>query len=121
MISRTFHAFLDYLSCMALFLAPWAFKFSDASAAMAVAIGAGVVILLSSLCTKYEGGLFRVVPMAVHLNLDILLGLFLISAPWLFSFHEKVLWPHVCFGLLAIVAGLLTVRQSTREPSSLQY
>lgn len=120
MISRTFHACLDYMSCAVLIFAPWAFKFSDSTTAMAVSIGAGVMILLSSLITKYEGGVFRIMPMSVHLNLDIVLGIFLLASPWLFSFRDKVHWPHLIFGVLAIISGFLTVRKSTKQPSAVE-
>ena len=48
LISRTFHAWLDYMSCGVLLAAPWAFKFSDSEAATAVAVGAGLMIFFVS-------------------------------------------------------------------------
>jgi hypothetical protein len=120
MISRTFHAWLDYLSCLVFFFAPWALKFSDSGAATTVSIAAGALVLLMSLFTKYEGGMFRVVPMSAHLTMDVLLGIFLIASPWLFAFKEKVYVPHLIMGILAVLAGLLTVRTSTRKPSGVE-
>ena len=117
-MSRTFHAWLDYLSCMVLLFAPWALKFSDSNAATAVAVGAGAFIFLLSLFTKYEGGLFRILPMSVHLTMDVLLGIFLLVSPWLFSFHDKISWPHMIFGILAILAGVMTTRKSSATPSA---
>lgn len=70
--------------------------------------------------TRYEGGVFRIIPMSMHLNLDVLLGAFLIASPWLFSFHEKVKWPHLFFGVLAVLSGLMTVRKSTNEASAIE-
>ncbi|MGV3545611.1 MAG: SPW repeat domain-containing protein [Pedobacter sp.] len=119
-ISRTFHAWLDYMSCAVLLAAPWALKFSDSEAATAVAIGAGLLILFSSLMTKYEGGVFRMIPMSMHLTLDVLLGIFLIASPWLFAFQDKIQWPHILFGILAIFSGLFTERKSTREASAIE-
>lgn len=119
-MSRTFHAWLDYLSCIVLIFAPWALKFSDSTAGMAVAVGAGIFILLSSLFTKYEGGLLRIIPMSVHLTMDVLLGIFLLVSPWLFSFHDKISWPHMIFGILAILSGLMTTRKSSPKPSSVE-
>ncbi|RZK61793.1 MAG: hypothetical protein EOO95_15935 [Pedobacter sp.] len=121
LMSRTFHAWLDYMSCAVLIFAPWVFKFSDSNAAVAVSIGAGAVILFSSLMTKYEGGVFRIMPMAMHLTLDVLLGIFLLASPWLFSFQDKITWPHFIFGILAILSGILTVRKSTGEPSAVEH
>lgn len=120
LINRTFHAWLDYMSCAVLLAAPWAFKFSDSDAAMAVSVGAGLMIFFVSVMTRYEGGVFRMIPMPMHLTLDILLGIFLIASPWLFSFHDKVKWPHLLLGILAILAGLMTVRKSTNEASAVE-
>jgi len=120
LINRTFHAWLDYLSCAVLLAAPWAFKFSGSNPAIAVSIGAGLFIFFSSIVTKYEGGLFRKMPMSMHLNLDVLLGIFLIASPWVFSFHSKTQWVHVLFGVLAVLSGLLTVRKSTQRSSAIE-
>ncbi len=120
MISRIAHAWLDYLSALVLIFAPWAFKFSNSDEATAVSVGSGFVVLLLSVATKYEGGLYRRVSMSMHLNLDVFLGVFLIASPWLFSFKDKVYLPHLVIGVIAIIAGLFTERQSTTKQSSWQ-
>jgi hypothetical protein len=111
-ISRKFHAVLDYLSAIVLIAAPWLLGFSDSSTATTVAVLAGILILGMSLLTNYEGGVLRTVPMAMHLNMDILLGIVLALSPWIFGFKDEVYLPHVIMGLLALFSGLLTVRTS---------
>lgn len=44
LMSRTLHAWLDYMACAILLAAPWAFKFSESDTAMAVSVGAGLLI-----------------------------------------------------------------------------
>lgn len=111
-ISRKSHAVLDYLSAIILISAPWIFGFSDSSTATRVAVAAGILILGMSLMTNYEGGVLRSIPMAGHLNMDVLLGIVLAISPWLFNFKEEVYLPHLIMGLLAIFSGLMTVRTS---------
>ncbi|HEX8607938.1 MAG TPA: SPW repeat protein [Pedobacter sp.] len=111
-ISRKSHAVLDYLSAILLIAAPWLFGFSDSDTAKTVAVVAGILILGMSLMTNYEGGVLRSVPMAMHLNMDIVLGIVLAISPWLFNFKDDVYLPHLIMGLLAIFSGLMTVRTS---------
>jgi hypothetical protein len=111
-ISRKSHAVLDYLSAIVLIAAPWLFRFSDSNTATTVAVLAGILILVMSLMTNYEGGILRNIPMAMHLNMDILLGIVLALSPWIFGFKDEVYLPHLIMGLLAIFSGALTVRTS---------
>jgi hypothetical protein len=111
-ISRKSHAVLAYLSAIILIAAPWLLGFSDVGTAKTVAVVAGILILAMSLITNYEAGMLRSIPMAMHLNMDILLGIVLALSPWIFGFKDEVYLPHVIMGLFAIVSGLLTVRTS---------
>ena len=114
-ISRKWHAFLDYLSGIVLIGAPWIFDFYFSHRGAAAAVLAGVFILILSIITDYEGGLIRMVPMSMHLNMDILLGILLAVSPWLFGFRYEVYLPHLLMGLLALFAGILTMRRSLSE------
>jgi len=111
-ITRKTHAVLDYLSAIALIVIPWALKFHELELATQIFVGAGILIAIMSALTNYEGGIFRLIPMSVHLNMDILLGLLLIASPWLFGFSDIIYWPHVIAGLYAVLSGILTVRSS---------
>jgi hypothetical protein len=102
------HGMLDYASGLLLIVAPYLFGFADGTAAQYVpqAIGAG--ILLMSLVTDYELSLAKLVPMPVHLGVDVAGGLLLAASPWLFGFADRVYWPHLILGLAEIGAGLMT-------------
>ncbi|WP_256005467.1 SPW repeat domain-containing protein [Pedobacter deserti] len=111
-ISRKFHAVLDYMSGAVLIAAPWLLNFDHSDTGAGVAVFAGILILVMSLMTDYEGGVMRVIPMSGHLNMDVLLGVLLAASPWLLGYASEVFLPHVVMGLLAIGSGLLTVRRS---------
>jgi hypothetical protein len=107
-ISTRTHGVLDYLIGALLIVAPYLLGFADGTAAQWVPqiLGAGAIIY--SLLTNYELGAVRVIPMPVHLILDIGSGVLLAASPWLFGFADRVFWPHLILGLAEIGAGLMT-------------
>jgi uncharacterized membrane protein len=111
-ISRKAHAIIDYVVGVLLIAAPWIFKFSDVPAAKWTAIIVGVMILVMSMVTDYEGGGKKVLSMGTHLTMDVAAGIFLAVSPWLFGFHDDVYLPHLIVGILEIGAGLMTERTS---------
>ena len=104
------HGVLDYLVGLLLIVAPWLFGFADNSAATYVPVVLGIGALLYSVMTRYELGLIRVLPMTVHLAMDIASGVLLAASPWLFGFADRIAWPHVVFGLLEIGVAIMTQR-----------
>jgi len=103
------HGAIDYLWGVALMLSPYALGFSDGLAEHLVAGILGLGAIVYALFTAYELGLVRLLPMRVHLALDVLGGAFLAASPWLFGFAERgVYLPHLLFGLFAIAAGFVT-------------
>ncbi|WP_207425819.1 SPW repeat protein [Pedobacter sp. SYSU D00535] len=111
-ISRKFHAVLDYMAGIILIAAPWILGFADVEAAKWSAVIVGVLILVMSFITDYEGGGKKVLPMSGHLTMDVIAGIFLAASPWLLNFDEQVYLPHLIMGILEIGAGLFTVTQS---------
>jgi hypothetical protein len=110
-IPTRFHAPLDYIVGAVLIAAPWVFQFSDAGAATAVSIVLGAGLILYSLFTNYELGVWKVAPMAVHNLIDIIAGALLAASPWLFGFADEGAnaWvPFVVIGVAAIFLGLTT-------------
>ena len=110
-IPTKLHAPLDYIVGAALIAAPWIFQFSEHTAASAVAIVLGIGLIVYSLFTDYELGVWRTVPMSVHNLFDIAAGAVLAASPWIFGFADESanVWvPHVVVGLAAIGLGLTT-------------
>lgn len=79
----------DYLLAALLIAAPFLFGFSDSGAATAVAIIAGVVVLVMAASTDGPLSLIDAIPIPVHILGDVALGVLLIAAPFLFGFSDE--------------------------------
>ncbi len=109
------HGVLDYLVGIALILAPMIFGFSDVGgAAVFIPRLLGAVLIIYSIFTNYEWGLFKVIGMPYHLMVDFAASAFLVLSPWLFGFHDqkKAAWlPHVVVGVVVILVVLVSQTQ----------
>ncbi len=108
--SRT-HAVIDYMSGVLFIASPWLLGFASHGAAMSLPSIAGVLIIIISLMTDFEYALLPAVSLPLHLNLDLIIGVTLMISPWIFGFTARVMWPHVIFGMVSVVAGLFTEKQ----------
>jgi len=113
-INTRVHGVLDYALGVVLIAAPYLFDFAP-GAQSSVPITLGIALIVYSALTDYELGLFRVIPMNVHLGLDVLGGAILALSPWLFGFSEDVWAPHLILGLIEVGAGLFTETAPRRE------
>jgi hypothetical protein len=113
-IPTRIHGIVDYLVGTLLIVTPFILGFADGSAAQWVPIIAGALTINYSLLTDYERGLARVLPMRLHLYLDMLVGSLVAISPWLFGFADRIWWPHVIVGVMAIAIALTSRVQPTR-------
>jgi SPW repeat len=116
------HGVIDYLWGLALLASPWIFGFADVPAARWTALVFGVGAMLYSALTAYELGLLKILPMPMHLVLDGVGGVVLAASPFLFGFADRVLWPHLLFGLFSVIACFVTrlepmLSTGRREPA----
>jgi SPW repeat len=110
-IPTRYHAPLDYIVGAVLIAAPWIFQFSDTGSATAVSIVLGAGLILYSLVTNYELGVWKLAPMAVHNLIDVVAGALLATSPWLFGYADqgaKAWAPFVVIGVAAVFLGLTT-------------
>jgi len=110
-IPTRLHAPLDYIVGVALIAAPWIFQFSDIAAATALSVVLGIGLIVYSLLTDYELGVWRTFPMSIHNLFDIAAGALLAASPWLLGFADEGAnaWaPFVVVGVAAIFLGLTT-------------
>lgn len=113
-INTKTHGYLDYLMGVFLIIAPWVFNLEGSAPESVLLIAVGVGVILYSLLTDYELGVAGMIPMGVHLALDVLSGILLALSPWLFGFADRVYLPHLILGLLEIGAGTLTITKSRK-------
>jgi len=88
-IPTRFHAPLDYIVGVALIAAPWIFQFSEHTAATVVPIVLGIGLIVYSLFTNYELGIWKVAPMAVHNLIDIAAGALLVLVSGGLLVHDR--------------------------------
>ncbi len=111
-VTSNIHGIFDYLFAALLIAMPWLLGVAQIGGPETlVPITVGVGVILYSLITDYEWGIFPWIPLRVHLIFDILAGGTLIVSVIFFGFYQYVLWfPYVAIGLLGIAAALLTQR-----------
>lgn len=103
------HGAQDHLLAALLLCSPWLLDAEPASAHTLTLVAAGLLLATTSLLTNYECGLLRRIPVPVHSAADLLLGLGLVSAPWLLGFHADGWAAHALCGS-ALLLGALTVQ-----------
>ena len=116
LISRQTHAVMDYGYAALVSASPEMMGFKNEETATALCRTVGGAVLASSLMTRYELGLLRVLPFKAHLAFDVAAGLFTIGAPWLFGFSQNRTARNafLAAGAISVAAGMLT------EPREMQ-
>ncbi|HYF97047.1 MAG TPA: SPW repeat protein [Patescibacteria group bacterium] len=111
-LSPRTHTIIGFVVGIALLLAPNIFGFSDVGgAAVALPRILGIVIILSELSVRGSFSGMGLVPMKLHLGMDVLLGALLGLSPWLFGFsdEEANAWvPHLIVGIMIVGYALVT-------------
>jgi hypothetical protein len=111
------HGGLDYLVAIALILAPNIFQFSGMGGpAVWVPRVLGVVLILYSVLTNYEWGVFKIFAMPYHLVIDFLAALFLAASPFIFFYRDSLnVWlPHLVVGIAVILVVVVSQTQPGR-------
>lgn len=120
-ISSKAHTVIGLIVGVALLFAPSIFGFNDNQAASAVAMWVGIFILLNELITTSPYSPLKLVPMRIHIALDVVTGLFLAASPWIFQFmdgSQNNQWvPHVVVGVMVMGYALLTTTADARKKS----
>lgn len=114
-ISTRVHGMLDYLTGTLLIAAPWLFGFANGGVAQWLPMLLGAATIGMSLLTRYELSVAKLIPLRIHLAIDMANGILLAVSPWLFGFASLIWWPHLLVGLTEIVVPLLTRRDVPSE------
>src|SRR4051794_40564293 len=83
------HAALEPLVAILLIVAPWIFGFDDVSSATAVSVAVGAIMLISGMSTRWRLSLVKLVPLRTHFRMDLVLGVVLIVAPFVFGDSDR--------------------------------
>lgn len=121
-IPTRIHGVLDYSVGTALILVPLIFGFEDTGgAAVIVPVFLGAALILYSLLTEYEWGIFKLIIMPYHLILDASLSLILILSPFLFGYVSEMpnVWAPQLFGGLGV--ALIAVFSQLTAPDTGEY
>jgi uncharacterized membrane protein HdeD (DUF308 family) len=108
------HAAIEPIAAIVLIAAPWIFGFSDVNSAKVISIVIGVIMLLSGAMTRWRFAVVRVIPLRMHFMTDLLLGLVLILAPFIFGFSSN--GAATRFTIIAGVLELMTALATRWEP-----
>lgn len=93
------HGILDYASGSLQIIVPRLLGAGATRLEQSLPTALGVGILGYSTLTDYALGVFRVIPMPVHLRLDVVGAGLLLAAPWLFGFSGKARVAYTAIGL----------------------
>jgi hypothetical protein len=109
-LSLTLHALMEPVLAALLIAAPFLLGFSDQGAPTAVAIIAGVEVLVVAMSTDWRLSLIRAVPIPAHLAIDFALAAILIASPFLFGFSDQGAPTAFCLiiGVLLLLVVLAT-------------
>ena len=109
-ITRTQHGFTDYSYIPTVAAAPSLVGFTDEQTATQLTRVLSGSILVSSLLTRAEWGLLKVLPYKAHLVADTAVGALALSAPWLFGFasNTRARNTFLVMGAFGLMAGLLS-------------
>jgi len=102
------HGYLDYALGFVLLLIPSILQLDSDSLESLIFYILSILILFYSILTDYELGVYKILPMKVHLIVDLVAGIFLLVSPWIFGFYHTIYLPYVILGLIQIGCAILT-------------
>jgi len=105
-VNTRLHGILDYTTAFVLVL-PWIVDYYSKNEDTWKLAAIGGIIFLYSIITDYEFGLIKLLPMKVHLVLDVLIATLLIITPWLFVYNLYTNWA-MFMGIALIVIVILS-------------
>lgn len=114
LLSTKTHGMLDYAAGPLLLSLPRLLNWNQSATRLLT--GAAIGATVYSLLTRYELGVFKVLPMRAHLALDGMSGALLAAAPFFLPEEDETVTAGlVGIGLFEIVAALTTETRSPEE------
>ena len=112
-ITRAMHGIADYAYAPLVYAAPNLAGFTHIKAATQLCRIIGVSTLASTVMTRAEWGLVRVIPFKTHLLLDVGVSVLSLAAPFLFHFagSKKARNTFLLMGAVGAIVTSLTQRK----------
>ncbi len=110
-VSPTVHSLAEPFLVALLIAAPFLLGFQDVGAPTALAIVAGVGLLVLAMSTCWRVSLMKLVPLPAHAMIDLAVGALLVASPFLFGFSDDsgaATAFFIVFGLGEILASRAT-------------
>jgi hypothetical protein len=82
------HGVLDYAAAAVFLNAPMVFGFQHTIASRIAYWLTGIHLLLTA-CTDFPPGPFKWIPFRIHGVIELVAGLFVLVAPWIFGFSDQ--------------------------------
>jgi hypothetical protein len=114
MINTRTHGMIDYMTGVLLIALPYIFNFATGGIEQWLPMILGFLTIGMSLLTNYELSIARIIPLRLHLGMDMMSGALLAVSPWLFGFADIIWWPHVLIGAMEIIVPMMTERPHER-------
>src|SRR3982751_43212 len=108
MVGTRVHGLLDYLMGIGLIGAPLLLNLATDGVETWVPALLGLAIIVYSLFTNYELGVWKVLSIRTHLLLDLVVGIILSLSPWIFGFSRLVWTPHLLLGIIIICLSIVS-------------
>ncbi len=110
-IPTSAHGVFDYTTAFTLLVAPKLWRLEEVPPSAASFYLAGGSLTATSLITDYELSLANLIPMRLHLALDIASGAALAASPFVLGFRQggpRYWLPHVAVGASEILTAAMT-------------
>ncbi|WP_298968228.1 hypothetical protein [uncultured Roseobacter sp.] len=107
-VTKSIHAYLDYPVALGLIAMPFLFGLGAENAlAFWLSVATGVAAFALTVLTDHHLGVIRVLPYALHLAVDGLVGIAFVVAPIVLGFAGLDFWYYMILGLTVLaVVGL---------------
>jgi len=119
LISLRTHNVADYVIGATLVMSPYIFGFDNVVAGRNLFLVLGLGLIAYSLFTRYPISIAKIIPLGVHMTLDVIAGVLLILGPSVFAYGDALTEfqyaLHIIFGLGAI--GLVALTRPKTETS----
>ena len=106
-VSARVHGVLDYATVAAFLNAPMVFGFHGTPAAIAYWL-AGIHLLMTG-CTDFPVGFFMWIPFKVHGVIELLAGIFILVAPWIFGFAQDAAARNFFVGMAIVLLVVIAL------------